>query len=125
MRWLLSILISLMLVGCKTTQYIPVVEHRTDTTYIVKEHRDSLLQRDSIYIYANDTLRVEHHYHTIYKVQRLVDTIKVVKVDSIPYQVVVEKVVEKQSWLDKLGWLVGVAIIGAVAVITLGIIRKM
>ena len=35
------------MVGCKSIEYEPVVEHKTDTTYITKNHRDSIYVHDS------------------------------------------------------------------------------
>ena len=45
--WLAYVTLVWALVGCKSIEYVPVVEHKTDTTYITKNHRDSIYVHDS------------------------------------------------------------------------------
>lgn len=62
------------LTGCTTTKFIPVESVRTDSVYITKMQRDTLMFRDSIMVERNnDTIKIEH-WKTVYKVRERVDT---------------------------------------------------
>ena len=87
--WLL-----LLLCGCKSIEYVPVVqkETHTDSIYLTKVQRDSIWLHDSIRVEArNDTVRVDR-WHTKYVERLLHDTLYLSKRDSIPvpYEVVKE-----------------------------------
>jgi hypothetical protein len=87
--WLL-----LLLCGCKSIEYVPVVqkETHTDSIYLTKVQRDSIWLHDSIRVEArNDTVRVDR-WHTKYVERLRIDTIFETHVDSIPvpYEVVRE-----------------------------------
>lgn len=54
-------IVAAMLVGCKTTEYVPVVEHHTDTLRLVQHHRDSIYLHDSTFVrefIQGDTVRI-------------------------------------------------------------------
>ena len=58
----------LLLCGCKSIEYVPVVqkETHTDSIYLTKVQRDSIWLHDSIRVEArNDTVRVDR-WHTKY-----------------------------------------------------------
>lgn len=89
------VLAIMLLCGCKTKEYVPVIEHHTEyitrTDTIIKT--DSVYLKDSIYIHSKgDTVWYEK-FHTVYKDrwrERIVsDTI--MKADSIPVPYPVEK----------------------------------
>ena len=70
---------------------MPVVEHKTDTTYITKNHRDSIYVHDSTYIHERgDTVWVER-WHTRWRDIYQIDTIYEAVHDTIPYPVEVPK----------------------------------
>lgn len=84
----------LLLCGCKSIEYVPVVqkETHTDSIYLTKVQKDSIWLHDSIRIEArNDTVRVDR-WHTKYVERLLHDTLYLSKRDSIPvpYEVVKE-----------------------------------
>jgi hypothetical protein len=84
----------LLLCGCKSIEYVPVVqkETHTDSIYLTKVQRDSIWLHDSIRVEAiNDTVRVDR-WHTKYVERLLHDTLYLSKRDSIPvpYEVVKE-----------------------------------
>lgn len=96
---ILLLLISLAFAGCKTkTVLIPV--DRVKIEYKERLRVDSVYNRDTIQIYKkNDTI----YYEKIKWRERFkIDTVSVVKVDSIPYKVEVVKEVNKltkwQRW---------------------------
>lgn len=84
--------------GCKTIyKEIPVehIEYRTE--FIDKIVTDSVFQHDSIYIkMLNDTI-YEYRDKYIYKYQYIHDTCNVLKVDSVPYTVEIEKPLDDYS----------------------------
>ena len=42
--------IAMLAVGCTTTQYVPVESVRVDSVYIAKVERDSIYERDSVFV---------------------------------------------------------------------------
>lgn len=105
--------------SCTTTQYIPVIEHHTDTLIQAKVQHDSIYVHDSTIVEKGDSIIKIEHWHTKYVDREVHDTTYISKTDSIPvpYPVETIKEVEKPlSWWQKtLMWL-GVAMIGIIAV---------
>lgn len=91
---LVCLLLSL-LTGCKTVQYIPVETVRTDTTYIIKQLRDSIMLHDSIYIHEyqrGDTIyRDRIQFRDRWRDRWRTDTIYRSRTDSIAVPYPVEK----------------------------------
>lgn len=84
LSWLAYCAAVWLLVGCKSVEYVPVVEHKTDTTYITKNHRDSIYVHDSTYIHERgDTVWVER-WHTRWRDIYQIDTIYQAVHDTIP-----------------------------------------
>ena len=82
--WLTFLFMAWVLAGCKSIEYVPVVEHKTDTTYITKNHRDSIYVHDSTYIHdRGDTVWIER-WHTRWRDIYQIDTIYEVVHDTIP-----------------------------------------
>jgi len=105
---LLSLLmvVLLMLTGCKSVQYVPVVKHRTDTVQITKHQRDSIWLHDSIHVRESqrgDTIFVEVvRWRTKYIDRSTHDTILVATHDTIPQPYPVEVEVERQlTWWQR------------------------
>jgi hypothetical protein len=113
--------ITLMLVmsivcSCTTTRTIELIKR--DSVYIDRLKRDSIYQRDSIYMLIKGDTVFKYQYKYRYRDKLLRDTIAISKTDSIPYPVEVPKYVEKKlSWWQStllytgaIAWIV--AIIG-------------
>ena len=105
--------------SCTTTQYIPVIEHHTNTLIQTKVQKDSIYVHDSVTVsQKGDTVRIEK-WHTKWVNHLEHDTTYISNTDTIPlpYPVETIKEVEKPlSWWQKtLMWL-GVALIGIIAV---------
>lgn len=99
---LLFIAISALLTGCKTVEYVPVIEHRTDTTFITKWQRDSVWLHDSIRIAEKGDSIIIERWHTKYVEKQMHDTIYQSKTDSIPVPYPVTEYVEKSlSWWQR------------------------
>ena len=87
-----------VLTGCKTIEYVPVVEHEVhhDSIYFTKIERDSIYMHDSTYVHdKGDTVLIEK-WHTRYVDKIRVDTVVRIKIDSIPKPYPVIKEVEKK-----------------------------
>jgi hypothetical protein len=96
---LLAILVVFLLTGCKTKTVLVPVE-KVKIEYKDRLRVDSVYNRDTIQIYKkNDTI----YYEKIRWRERFkIDTVSVVKVDSIPYKVEVVKEVNRLTKWQKL-----------------------
>lgn len=120
-RGLVYIILLLLVVGCKQTEYVPVVSTQTDSVYITKIEKDSVLVRDSVFVKdKGDTVFVER-WKTVYKSKVLTDTFYIEKRDSIPYPV--EVVVEKKYIPGWMWWLALFGVVCAVLVVV-KVVRK-
>lgn len=117
----IAMLLSFLFTGCKThTQIVEVEKVRTDTTYIVKQQKDSVWLHDSVYVKEKgDTLLIEK-WHTQWRERIRIDTLYQSKTDSIPVPYPVEKLVEKKlSWWQKsLMWAGGIESLLIIVVLT-------
>ena len=104
----------MMCSGCKQTEYIPAVEHKTDTMYISKVQRDSIYLHDSTFIKEKgDTIFFEK-WHTKYIEKLTHDTTYVATHDTIPQPYEVVKIEKERytPWLIKLlAWLGGIGLL--------------
>ena len=76
--------------ACTTTKYVPVESVKVDSVYVAKAQRDSIFERDSVFVAVKaDTVffsRVQYRYR-----DRIVrDTVNVLSVDTITKIVEVE-----------------------------------
>ena len=72
------------MVGCKSIEYVPVIEHRTDTVVKTHQRLDSIYVHDSTYIHERgDTVWVER-WHTRWRDRLLLDTIYEAVHDTVP-----------------------------------------
>ena len=105
--------------SCTTTQYIPVIEHHTDTLIQTKVVHDSIHVKDSTHVEWKDSIIKIEHWHTEYVDREVHDTTYISKTDSIPVPYPVETIKEVEKpltwWQKTLMWL-GVAMIGIIAV---------
>lgn len=115
--WLIT-----LLAGCRTVRYVPVETVRTDSVYVDRFMRDSVLVRDSVWVNrwrAGDTVYQEKVvYKWRYRDRWQYDTVAVVRRDSVKVPYPVER---EPGWWErarlKLFWpLVAVVVVLAVAV---------
>jgi hypothetical protein len=129
MRKILFIaLLTLVLSACRSsvqTQYIPVESVRIDSIYIRSVARDTLLQRDSIYVLERgDTLRIER-WHTLYKTRLLTDTLYIERNDTVRQVVQVQKQLSKwQRTQITLGKIMIVLLFCALCAAVLWLIKR-
>lgn len=97
--FVIVIVLALLIAGCKGSQHLAVTERIThDTCYISNIQYDSIYIDNQHYIdRASDTIVIRDK-SVEYRYRMLRDTIKVVKNDSIPYEVrVIETKTERYT----------------------------
>ena len=119
---LICTLISL-LSGCKSVQYVPVETVRTDSVYIDRFQRDSIYQRDSVYVNrwtAGDTVyqdKVVWKY--VYRDKVVYDTVAILRSDTVRVPYPVERRLTKweQVRLNVGGWVIALVVITILVVV--------
>lgn len=104
------VVLLLSLCSCKT-QYkvveVPkvVTQEHTIESVRIDHVRDTLVQRDSIYHYVQgDTVRIER-WHYLQGTTNVIKVDTLIKTDSVPYPVTVEKTITKVEEVEKkLHW---------------------
>lgn len=121
LKILLSCIISSIIVnllsGCKSVQYVPVETVRTDSIYVDRYQRDSIYQRDSVFVNrwtAGDTIyqdKVVWKY--VYRDKVKYDTVAILRSDTInvPYPVECKLSKWEQLKLNVGGWAISIIII--------------
>ena len=98
-KLMIVMILSVALVSCKTKEYVPVVEHHTDTLRVVQHHRDSIYLHDSTFVreyIQGDTVRiVTEMWHSKFRDVVKTDTIYRSRTDSVPVPYPVIKEVKK------------------------------
>lgn len=116
-------IILISLAGCKSVQYVPMETVRTDSIYVDRYQRDSIYQRDSVFVNrwtAGDTIyqdKVVWKY--VYRDKVKYDTVAILRSDTVrvPYPVERKNTKWEQIRLDVGGWAIGVVIITILIVI--------
>lgn len=106
-----------LLAGCKSVQYVPVETVRSDSIYVDRYKRDSIYQRDSVFVnrwIAGDTIyqdKVVWKY--VYRDKVKYDTVAALRSDTInvPYPVECKLSKWEQLKLNVGGWAISIIII--------------
>lgn len=106
-----------LLAGCKSVQYVPMETVRTDSIYVDRYQRDSIYQRDSVFVNrwtAGDTIyqdKVVWKY--VYRDKVKYDTVAILRSDTInvPYPVECKLSKWEQLKLNVGGWAISIIII--------------
>lgn len=120
---MLNCIIITIMFGCKSVKYIPVETVRTDSVYVDRYLRDSIYQRDSVFINrwtAGDTVYQDKIvYKYIYRDKVKYDTVAILRSDTVRIPFPVDRELSKweQIRLDVGGWAIGVVIITILIVI--------
>ena len=86
--------------SCKSVEYVPVIEHHTDTLIQTKIVKDSVYLKDSTHVSEkNDTVKIEH-WHTEFLKKEVHDTVYISKTDSVPAPYPVEVIKEVPAELS-------------------------
>ena len=96
---IVMILSAVVMVSCKTKEYVTVPVHHTDTLRVVQHHRDSIYLHDSTFVreyIQGDTVRiVTEMWHTKYRDRLKTDTLYRSRTYSVPVPYPVVKEVKK------------------------------
>ena len=120
---ILWVLACLLLVSCRTVRYVPVPSVSVDSVYIDRFQRDSIYQRDSVFVnrwMAGDTVFVDKVVTKYkYKDRWRYDTVAIVRVDSVQVPYPVEKQLTKweQVRLNVGGWVIALVVITILVVV--------
>ena len=116
--------------GCKSVQYVPVETVRTDSIYVDRYQRDSIYQRDSVFVnrwIAGDTVyqdKVVWKY--VYRDKIKYDTVAILRSDTlrVPYPVESRLSTWEKIRLKVGGWAIGCMVI-TIIIFSIYIIRNM
>lgn len=119
--FVICIILTMLFCSCTTTQYIPVIEHHTDTLIQTKVQKDSVHVKDSTIVEKRDSIIKIEHWHTKYVDREVHDTTYISKMDTVPQPYPVIKEVEKpltkmQTGLMNVGCLSIMALIVYIAI---------
>ena len=122
---IIGLVMCMIFSGCTTTQYVPVIEHKTDTVYQNKVKHDSIWQHDSVQIMIKGDSVTIDRWHTKYVSKEVHDTTYISKTDSVPVPYPVEKLVpaELTTW-QKLRMNIGTFMIFATLLFAVGWLLK-
>ena len=123
--YLLIILLMSGICSCSRTQYVPVPSVSTDSVFVYKHIRDSIVQRDSVFVKEKgDTIWV-NRYRYIYKDKLIRDTMYIAQIDSIRVPYPVERKLNKwQSMKLELGGIAMGALIVSIGLIIVKFILR-
>lgn len=118
------------LAGCKSVQYVPVETVRTDSVYVDRYQRDSIYQRDSVFVNrwtVGDTVyqdKVVWKY--VYRDKIKYDTVAILRSDTlrVPYPVESRLSTWEKIRLKVGGWAIGCMVI-TIIIFSIYIIRNM
>lgn len=116
---LIILLTSAIWSGCRTIEYRTLETIRSDTVYIQSAKVDSVIVRDSIYIYQQGDTVTEYRYKYVYRLKDRVDTLYISSRDtvSVPYPVEKQLTKWQQTKVDYGGWAMGVVFVFILVVV--------
>ena len=119
----IAFLLCLLFSSCTTTQYVPVIEHKTDTLIVTKHQHDSIHVHDSIMVSEKgDTVRIEK-WHTKYIEKQVHDTTYISKTDTVPVPYpVIKEVPRKRTTID---WVLTIVGLLAILVVIVWVANKL
>lgn len=125
---LIGIIITILMLAfcsCKSVEYVPVIEHKTDTAIQTKVQHDSIHVKDSTIVEKRDSIIKIEHWHTKYVEKQVHDTLYQSKTDSIPVPYPVTQYVEKKlsTWQVVLMTIGSLALMGIFIFIVLKLRR--
>ena len=116
LRRIIPLLLAVVaMASCTTTQYVPVIEHRTDTVRENHTVRDSIYVSDSTIIYINGDTVFRDRWHTHFRDRWQHDTLYISKTDSVTVMVPQVKAVEKNLTKGQKGLMT----VGAISILAL------
>ena len=121
--FIIAVGIALFLTGCKSVEYVPVVEtqYHHDSIYFTNVKFDSIYVHDSVsYKEKGDTIIMEK-WHTKYKEKQVHDTVFQAKIDSVrvpvPYEVEKKLTAFEKMKMDYGGYAILIVLISFIYVL--------
>ena len=117
LRGILIAVLMLLVMSCTTQRIVevPVERVRTDSVYLTKLQRDTLVERDSVVMQIVGDTVYRTHVKYIYKTRLVRDTVLRLKTDTVTKVVTVEK--ERKRTVGDFAWGIALAIIGALVLV--------
>ena len=111
--------------SCKSVEYVPVIEHHTDTLIQTKVQKDSIYINDSTVITEKgDTVKIEK-WHTKYVEKQVHDTLYISKNDTVPQPYpVIKEVPAELSWWQQTRLHIANILLWALLIVGIGWIIK-
>ena len=111
MRLFFLFLLTMLVAGCTTTRIVPVETVRVDSIFVAKIERDSIYERDSVFVAVKADTVFKTSLKYVYRDRIVRDTVSVLRCDTIAKVVEVEK--KLSFWEQKKLELGGVAMLVA------------
>ena len=121
----ISMIVCSFFTSCKSVEYVPVIEHHTDTLIQTNLQHDSIYVHDSIMVsQQGDTVRIEK-WHTKYVEREVHDTTYISKTDSIPKPYpVIQEVQAQLTWWQQTRLHLANILLWALLIVGIGWIIK-
>lgn len=114
LKWAIAITLLCAMCSCTSVQYVPVETVKTDSVRVVDVRRDSIFVMDSVIIREKaDTVYVTR-WRTEFREALKIDTLQVLRVDSVDTVIEVEK---KLTKIQQLKMDVGAGVLYAVPIL--------
>jgi hypothetical protein len=115
--FVIAMIVCSFFTSCKSIEYVPIIEHHTDTLIKTNVQRDSVYVHDSVTVTQKGDTVLMDRWHTKYVEKQVHDTLYIAKNDTVPqpYPVIKEVPAELSWWQQTrlhmsniLLWLVGI-----------------
>ncbi|MBQ5663469.1 MAG: hypothetical protein IIV19_03445 [Bacteroidaceae bacterium] len=107
MRLFFIFILMILVAACTTTRIVPVETVRVDSVFVAKIERDSIYQRDSVFVAVKADTVFKTSLKYVYRDRIVRDTVSVLRLDTVAKVVEVEK--RLSFWQQKKLELGGVA----------------
>ncbi len=107
MRLFFIFILMILVAACTTTRIVPVETVRVDSVFVAKIERDSIYQRDSVFVAVKADTVFKTSLKYVYRDRIVRDTVSVLRLDTVAKVVEVEK--KLSFWQQKKLELGGVA----------------
>ncbi len=116
--FIIAMIVCSFFTSCKSIEYVPIIEHHTDTLIKTNVQRDSVYVHDSVTVTQKGDTVLMDRWHTKYLEKQVHDTTYVSKIDSIPAPYPVEVKVEKQlTWWQSFRMSLGSILLWVIGII--------
>jgi hypothetical protein len=121
----ISMIVCSFFTSCKSVEYVPVIEHHTDTLIQTKVQHDSIYINDStVSTEKGDTVKIEK-WHTKYVEKQVHDTLYIAKNDTVPQPYpVIKEVPAELSWWQQTRLHIANILLWALLIVGIGWIIK-